>query len=84
MTKERRRFLRLRGSKVLEGVHRFRGRINNRASSEGSKETSIYDKRESWNGLKAYQEKKRQEASSSRDTSKKGYVLTIGYAFVTR
>lgn len=45
-----------------------------------SKETSISE--ESWNGLKAYQEKKRQEDSSSKDTSRKGFILTAGYASV--
>lgn len=48
--------------------------------ARGSKVTSITSKKEPWYFLKAFQEKKQQEASRGRDITGKGVVHSTGYA----
>lgn len=75
---------------VQRGVSSSRGLLVQRenvqpkksAWSVGSKGDSTTGKKESWNGLKAFQEKKKQEASSGSDTFEKGVVHASRYARV--
>ncbi len=63
-------------------VQRENTQLKKIAWSVGSKETSTTHKKESWNGIKFYHEKKKLEASGGNETTKDGVVHSIGYVAV--
>lgn len=63
-------------------VHRENMKPKKSAWLVGSKDNYIDRKKEPWNGLKPYHERKNQEASRSREITEDSLVHSTGYAIV--